>query len=79
MSEPFVEIAKLMFQAPIFSTAMSMLLIYLLIDKWKSVFKIRDFRNEKIIAEQIEKSEEKIKKYVHEQLEILRKDWHGRN
>lgn len=85
MTEAFVEIVKLMYQAPIFSTVMSLLVIYLLTDKWKSIFRDRDHKNEKIINERvektekefekrIEKSEQMLKEYINEKIANLKKN-----
>ena len=85
MTEAFVEIVKLMYQAPIFSTTASLLLIYLIIEKWKSIFKDRDYKNkeitdkrvektEKEFEKRIEKSEQTLKEYINEKIANLKKN-----
>ena len=75
MELALIEIIKLMTQAPVFSTAMSGLLVYLIFDKTKTFFILRDYKNkdtmEKYVSMQIKESEARIKNYIDQKFKNL--------
>ena len=75
MELAMIEIIKLMTQAPVFSTGMSALLIYLIFDKIKTFFLLRDYKNketmEKFVADKINQCEIRIKNYIDDKFKTL--------
>ena len=75
MELAMIEIIKLMTQAPVFSTGMSALLVYLVFDKIKTFFILRDYKNketmEKFVSKKINECEIRIKAYIDEKFKTL--------